>query len=161
MDFTVGAGIQPMEPQLWLERNHNCGDDRAYPKCMKIRAAVALAENVKRLMKDRGLSQEKLAEQSGVSASAIGYLVNYRDLSDRHAGVDTIESLAKAFDVEPWQLLIPNLDIALLKSRRPQVLLETFNAADEVARGHIENSAKGSQQAKSVTKAPTLPRKRA
>jgi transcriptional regulator with XRE-family HTH domain len=140
-----------MEPQLWSERNHNCGERQQYAKCMKSKTALALAENVKRLMRDRGLSQGKLAEQSGVSASAIGYLLNYRDLSDRHAAVDTIEALAKAFDVEAWQLLIPDLDFTLLNSRRPQALLENFNAADEVERTHIERSIEGSKQAKQTT----------
>lgn len=70
-------------------------------------SAVAIAARVKTAMRDRGLTQEALAKLSGVSKSAIGYLVNYRDAGDRHAALDTVDAIARALDVPVATLLAP------------------------------------------------------
>lgn len=80
---------------------------------MESQVALALADNVRRLKEARGLSQKEIEKLSGargqpkVSASAIGYVLNYRDTNDRHAALDTVEGLARVFGVEPHELLIP------------------------------------------------------
>jgi len=81
---------------------------------MQSSATLTLAENVKALMQRAGnISQVELARRSGVSKSALGYLLNYRDAQDRHATTQTVEAVAKAFGLEPWQLLAPNLGEAV------------------------------------------------
>ncbi len=76
---------------------------------MKIRAAMALANNVKRLMDERSWSQRELAKRADVSQRSVGYVINYRDDGDRHATVETVERLAGAFGLRTDQLLIDGL----------------------------------------------------
>ena len=58
------------------------------------------------------LSQHALGKRAGISQTSVGYVVNYRDENDRHAGVDTIEAIAVALGVEPAQLLDPKMRTA-------------------------------------------------
>lgn len=60
-----------------------------------------LAWNVKRLRVERGLSQERLAADSGIGRTTIGDLE--RELAA--ASVDLIDRLAAALSVEPAALL--------------------------------------------------------
>lgn len=76
------------------------------------KTARALAENVRLLKDAAGLSEKQLEKRTAavgmkVSSSAIGYVLNYRDENDRHATLNTVEGLARVFNVDPAQLLIP------------------------------------------------------
>ncbi len=67
-----------------------------------------LAENLNRLMDaSRDLRTVKqLSARSGVSTGTI-------DRIRRHevaAGIDNVGQLAQAFDLEPWQLMVPDLE---------------------------------------------------
>lgn len=72
---------------------------------MQTNTAVAFGENVRAMRKAKGWSQAKLAEVSGISQSAISYAESYKDAHDRHAGLDVVEALARAFGVSPVQML--------------------------------------------------------
>lgn len=69
------------------------------------KSALALAANVRQRMLERTLSQEALAKLSGVSKSAIGYAINYKDAQSRHATLDTVDALAKALSIAPKDLI--------------------------------------------------------
>lgn len=75
-----------------------------------------LAENVKALMDANKMelgSQPKLAKAAKLDQTTVG-----RVLGAKHkVQIDTLEALARAFGVEPYQLLIPGLN-----ARNPQVL---------------------------------------
>lgn len=66
---------------------------------MSLRRIVA--RNLKRLRKERGLSQEELADLAGLNRNYIGMI----ERQENAATVDTLEALAKALDVEPARLL--------------------------------------------------------
>jgi transcriptional regulator with XRE-family HTH domain len=51
-------------------------------------------------------SNPKLAKRTGLSTSTIHRLRN----GDVDATLSTLEALSKAFDLEPWQLLVANFD---------------------------------------------------
>lgn len=70
-------------------------------------AMTILRDNLARLMAARDWSQHALAAKSGVSQSAIGYVLRYRDHQDKRPGVEQIEKLAKPFGLQAWQLLCP------------------------------------------------------
>ena len=55
--------------------------------------SVVLSENVKKLRKERGLTQEKLAEKADISLGTVKNLENAR----RPASGQTLELLAKVF----------------------------------------------------------------
>jgi transcriptional regulator with XRE-family HTH domain len=51
-------------------------------------------------------SNPKLAKKTELSTGTISRLRN----SDVDANLDTLERLARAFQVDPWQLLVPGMD---------------------------------------------------
>lgn len=57
-------------------------------------------DNIKRIRKEKGISQEKLAEKCETTTSYIGLMEIYKNIPK----LSTIERIAKALDVEP-QLL--------------------------------------------------------
>jgi transcriptional regulator with XRE-family HTH domain len=65
---------------------------------MSLRRIVA--RNLKRLRKERGLSQEELADLAGLNRNYIGMI----ERQENAATVDTLEALAKALEVEPARL---------------------------------------------------------
>lgn len=101
----------------------------------------ALADNVLRLKERRGWSLAALARRAGVSKSALGYLVNWSDPNDRHATMETVEAIARAFEIEAWQLMVPDSPIELLESKRFRTMIENYRAAPDAGKLQIERVA--------------------
>jgi len=57
-------------------------------------------DNIKRIRKEKGISQEKLAEACNTATSYIGLMEIYRNIPK----LSTIEKIAKALDVDPLVL---------------------------------------------------------
>ena len=68
---------------------------------MKLRRI--LAQNLRRLRQDRGLTQEELADLAGVNRNYVGMI----EREENAASVDVLESLAKALKVRAAELLAP------------------------------------------------------
>lgn len=84
-----------------------------YPNPMGMKDIVR--DNLKRLMERAGDRGEKgLATQNGLAkASKVGQRSIGRILSlEQEPGVDVLHSIAQAYDLQGWQLLIPNFDPA-------------------------------------------------
>lgn len=62
-----------------------------------------LARNVKRLRRERGLTQEELADRAALNRNYVGMI----ERQENAATVDTIEALAEALQVKAAQLLEP------------------------------------------------------
>lgn len=110
------ATLYPWDP-LPLRRMRN-----------EIPTAIGIfATNLDRLMKERGLVDRALELKSGIGHKTINNMRN-----GRHApNLDNIEAVAKALQVEPWMLLVPNAPLDLLRSGKLQRLMSNFLAADE------------------------------
>ena len=64
-------------------------------------------DNIKRIRKEKGITQEQLAEACNTATSYIGLMEIYRNVPK----LSTIERIATALDVEPQVLLQkPNMD---------------------------------------------------
>jgi len=59
------------------------------------------AANVRRLRKERGMSQEQLAEAAGVHRTYVGMI----ERGEKNVTIYNIERIAKALDVSPGSLL--------------------------------------------------------
>ena len=66
---------------------------------MELRRIVA--QNLRRLRQDRGLSQEELAGQAELNRNYVGMI----EREENAPTVDTLEVLAKVLKVEPEELL--------------------------------------------------------
>lgn len=110
---------------------------------MENKATKALADNVRRLMADKNPAWKiiDLARHSGVSKSAVSYLLNYRDSSDRHPTTETIAGIAAAFGLPVWQLMIPDMPIELLTSNRMTRLIENYRDAPPAGQAQVERIA--------------------
>ncbi len=60
-----------------------------------------IGKKVKKLREERHLTQELLAEKAGLSLDYIGKI----EVNINNPGLKTIFKLAKAMEVEPWELL--------------------------------------------------------
>ncbi|WP_299177827.1 helix-turn-helix transcriptional regulator [uncultured Brevundimonas sp.] len=65
-----------------------------------------LAENLRRLRANRGLSQEGLADEAQLHRTFVGAV----ERCERNISLDNIEKLARALRVAPYELLRPRLD---------------------------------------------------
>lgn len=76
---------------------------------MKLSARQIVSENLKNLMESdekNKISQAELKRRSGVDQRYIGRILA-REYS---VSVDILDKLARAFDLQAWQLLVPGLD---------------------------------------------------
>ncbi len=83
-----------------------------------------LAANVKALMDANKMelgSQPKLAKAAKIDQTTVGRVLGAKN----KVQIDTVEALASAFGVEPYQLLIPGLN-----AKNPQVL-RSLSAEEE------------------------------
>lgn len=60
-----------------------------------------LAQNLRRLRQERGLTQEALADLADVNRNYVGLI----EREENSASVDVLESLARALEIDPIDLL--------------------------------------------------------
>jgi transcriptional regulator with XRE-family HTH domain len=80
-------------------------------------------DNIKRIRKEKGISQEKLAEACNTATSYIGLMETYRNIPK----LSTIERIAGALDVDPLVLFhdparVTSDDEPALRQRKNKIL---------------------------------------
>jgi len=108
---------------------------------MQREIALAFARNLQRLMDHHGLSQAELARKTGVGQSTLSKLLNIEDPSAMNPRSSTVEQLADFFDVPGWQLMVPDMPLELLLSKRFTKLIENYRDAPEAGRTQVERIA--------------------
>lgn len=109
---------------------------------MRNETTIVIRDNVRRLMLAHGkMSQRELAKLAGIAQSSVSYITTYEDEHDRHPTSATIEAVARAFNVEPWQLMIPDVPLEVLQSRRLGKLLADYSASSDEGRKAVERVA--------------------
>ena len=68
------------------------------------RARQLLAQNLLRLRRERGLSQEGLAHEAGLHRTFVAHV----ERQARNIALDNVERLAIALDVDVYELLLPH-----------------------------------------------------
>ena len=61
-----------------------------------------IAENIRRIRKDRNITQEALAYEAGLNRACIGYI----ERGERKPSVETLEKIAKVLKVRIFELFI-------------------------------------------------------
>ncbi|MFZ5376467.1 MAG: hypothetical protein AUJ41_02835 [Candidatus Pacebacteria bacterium CG1_02_43_31] len=61
-----------------------------------------IAENIRRIRKDRNITQEALAYEAGLNRAYIGYI----ERGERKPSVETLEKIAKVLKVRIFELFI-------------------------------------------------------
>ena len=85
------------------------------------KSAVVLAANINRLMEGSPAleSNPKLSRRAKIGIGSVARIRN----SQTDITLDTLTKLAEAFDLQPWQLLVPGLDpknLPVLRNLSPQ-----------------------------------------
>lgn len=105
------------------------------------KAALALADNLTRLMADRGLTQTALAKMSGVGQRTISTILDLDRSDDINPTISTIQAIADCFSVPAWQMLIPNMPVDLLSDRAFGQVVQAYRDASDEGRSSINRVA--------------------
>lgn len=108
---------------------------------MQREIALALASNLQQLMDHHGLSQAELGRKSGIAQRTISTLLDRANPTAINPRTKTLEQLASYFDVPGWQLLVPDMPLELLVSKRLTKLIENYRDAPEDGRVQVERIA--------------------
>lgn len=84
---------------------------------------MAMKDNLKRIRKEKGLTQRQLADKSKVSFSMVSKLESGEQANP---SLETVEKIATALGIEPYQLL-SNLDLDKISQIANQVDEEITN----------------------------------
>lgn len=104
----------------------------------KLSAIDILIQNIEMLKKEAGnMSNRELSRRSGVSDRAIGKTLN----KESAPAVDNVEKIAKAFGLESWQLMLPNLRADMKRSGHLDQLIADYMDSDDEGRRWIERAA--------------------
>lgn len=114
-----------------------------------------IADNVKRLMEYHNeMTQTLLAKKAGISQRTISNVTNPGSVGS--ITTETIEKLANFFDLEPYHLMIKDLPVEELLSKRLEKLIECYSQSTLEGRENIKRIAENEmryrqyQQEKSV-----------
>lgn len=108
---------------------------------MQREIALALAHNLQRLMDHHGLSQAELGRKSGIGQRTISTLLDLQNPSAINPRASTLEQLADYFGIPGWQLLVPDMPLELLLSKRFTKLIENYRDAPDSGRAQVERIA--------------------
>ena len=92
-------------------------------------------DNIKRIRKEKGISQEKLAEACNTATSYIGLMEIYKNVPK----LSTIERIAKALDVDPLVLFhdktkIPLVEEFEIQKKKKNILSRIEKQIDDILR---------------------------
>ncbi len=76
-----------------------------------------LADNLRRLRTNLGLSQEALADEASLHRTFVGAV----ERCERNISLDNVEKLANALKVAPYELLRPKSDPLIVKASPAKV----------------------------------------
>lgn len=138
MEGMAASDMDGIGALLCSAGKHNCASGSAYATRMQSKATLALRDNVARLMEHTGMSQRELAKEAGISQRAVGYLLQYKDINDRHPTTSTIEAVAQVFNLDAWQLMIPDQPLELLLSPRLKLHTKDYMEVGEDGRAAVD-----------------------
>lgn len=118
---------------------HQRANAKRYPIFMNVKseAVDVLVANLRALMRDTGTTKIALSKKSGVSQRMVAYILS----KERTPTVDVAESLAKAFNLKGWQLMIPDINIEVAKSNKLDVLIKNYAESSDNGREFIDRVA--------------------
>jgi DNA-binding Xre family transcriptional regulator len=99
----------------------------------------AIANNVKRLMIERQLTQTQLANKVGVSQKTISNMINSGSVGS--ITTESIEKVARFFRIEPYHLMIPDLPVDELTNTTIEKIITYYAHSTKESRLNIARVA--------------------
>lgn len=84
-----------------------------------------LAGNLRMLMRREKLTARKLAGKADIAPATMSKIMNLRSA----ANLDTLNSLAKALNVEPWMLILDNLSEDMVTGSGLRSMMRSYHSA--------------------------------
>jgi DNA-binding Xre family transcriptional regulator len=106
---------------------------------MSISMHEAIANNLSKLKDHYALSQDDIAKKTGLSQRTVSNALKPGSINS--ITTETIECLARYFQVQPYHLLIPDLPLEELLSQRIEKLVECYSQTDMDGRNNISRIA--------------------
>lgn len=100
---------------------------------------TVVGRNVYALRTHRGWTQGELSRRAGGDPGQTSISATERGVYA--ATLDTIQSLAEAFGVEPWLLLVPGLDPGAIDAGRVDAILKAYLSLPDDARAQLDRVA--------------------
>jgi transcriptional regulator with XRE-family HTH domain len=97
----------------------------------------SLAKNVAMLLRIHNMGQSDLARKSGVNQKTISNIVHGKNAPN----LDKVDAIAKAFGLDAWHLILPNLPEEIANGGAIAQLVENFLASDSESRKYINHVA--------------------
>lgn len=89
---------------------------------MAKKTAEYLARNLAHLMEITGWSAKEVSKRSGVSPRMVSYMLTM----ERVASIEIAEDVARAFNLEGWHMIMPNLPADLEQSKALRKLVDDY-----------------------------------
>jgi transcriptional regulator with XRE-family HTH domain len=100
----------------------------------KQQVRLALARSIQLLIAAAGTTAPQIAKRAGVDPKTMNNLINGRFA----ANLDVLEKIAEAFNLQAWQLLMPDLVQSLLSDNNNLArVIEAYRSTDATGRFSI------------------------
>ena len=103
---------------------------RQFDMPLRKTAIDILAINLRWLMERDKLSEGDVAKKAGIDKKTINNILNRRN----EPQLDIVEAVAKAFGLEPWQLLVDGMGEAMTRDGKLGSLIEAYAKTDDSGR---------------------------
>lgn len=101
---------------------------------------ATIAANVQALMSETGVrTQKELAKKTGLAQRTISNVLNPGSVGSIR--IETLDSLARFFNIESYHLMIPDLPIEELKHKRIEKVIECYAQSSPEGRENIKRIA--------------------
>ena len=93
-----------------------------------------LADNIRMLLHEaKTMDTDKLLRKSGVSPRGLGYIL----AMERSSKIDTVDDIARAFNLPVWQMLMPNLKEFLKSNGQLDIIIDDYIKSSDEGKGNI------------------------
>lgn len=99
----------------------------------RLSTTAILARNLDHLMKDRGWTQVETAKRARVDQKTISNILNQK----KTPGLEVVESIATAFGLNLWHLILPSLIDDLNGGGSIRAVYDAYFKASREGRQHI------------------------
>lgn len=121
-----------LQKQSASSSSYDCRMAKGTPELRKV-----VADNLRALMDQRAWSQTDVANKARVSQRHISNMLNRKT----SASFETLNSVAAAFGIPGWLMMIDGLSLDLLDSQRIPLLVNRFRASGPDDRDLVERMA--------------------
>lgn len=94
---------------------------------------ICFVNNLNYLLDITRIHKKDVAKKAGVSARYIDYLLAYR----KYPSIEVAENIGRAFGLNGWHMILPNLDYELGRNGKLEELLKEYTGSSKVTQEYV------------------------